>query len=258
MGEKTYAYYSLPAAEEAGLAGVSRLPVSMKVLLENLLRNEDGVSVSEDDLKAIAAWIDNKGAVEHEISFRPARVLMQDFTGVPAVVDLAAMRDAMAKLGGDPSKINPLNPVDLVIDHSVMVDYFGTRQGLRPRTSSSEYERNLERYRFLRWGSSAFNNFRVVPPGTGICHQVNLEYLAQTVWTRPRATTTVAYPGHRGRHRQPHHHGQRPVGAGLGRRRHRGGGGHARPADPDADPRGDRLPARPAPCRKARRPPTWC
>ena len=193
VGDKTYAYYSLQAAEEAGLSGVSRLPISMKVLLENLLRYEDGVSVGQDDLKAVAAWIDNKGAVEHEISFRPARVLMQDFTGVPAVVDLAAMRDAMTKLGANPEKINPLNPVDLVIDHSVMVDYFGTAKAFGSNVER-EYERNIERYNFLRWGSSAFNNFRVVPPGTGICHQVNLEYLAQTVWTNSDEGTEVAYP----------------------------------------------------------------
>ena len=193
VGGKTYAYYSLAAAEEAGLSGISRLPVSMKVLLENLLRNEDGKSVGPDDLSAIAAWIENKGQVQHEISFRPARVLMQDFTGVPAVVDLAAMRDAMTQLGGDPEKINPLNPVDLVIDHSVMVDYFGTNKSFGENVER-EYERNLERYRFLRWGSSAFNNFRVVPPGTGICHQVNLEYLAQTVWTNEDAGVTTAYP----------------------------------------------------------------
>jgi aconitate hydratase len=189
VGDKTYQYYSLRAAEAAGLTGVSRLPVSMKVLLENLLRNEDGDSVKEDDLKALAAWLDNRGKVEHEISFRPARVLMQDFTGVPAVVDLAAMRDAMTTLGADPEKINPLNPVDLVIDHSVMVDFFGTPKAFELNVAK-EYERNLERYNFLRWGSSAFNNFRVVPPGTGICHQVNLEYLAQTVWTNG----DLAYP----------------------------------------------------------------
>jgi aconitate hydratase len=189
VGEKTYQYYSLAAAEAAGLAGVSRLPVCMKVLLENLLRNEDGQSVGDKDLKAVAAWLDNKGKIEHEISFRPARVLMQDFTGVPAVVDLAAMRDAMTTLGADPEKINPLNPVDLVIDHSVMVDFFGTPQAFGENVAR-EYERNLERYNFLRWGSSAFNSFRVVPPGTGICHQVNLEYLAQTVWING----DVAYP----------------------------------------------------------------
>ena len=193
VGDNTYAYYSLAAAEEAGLTGISRLPISMKVLLENLLRNEDGMSVGRDDLQALAAWIENKGSVEHEISFRPARVLMQDFTGVPAVVDLAAMRDAMTKLGANPEKINPLNPVDLVIDHSVMVDFFGTSKAFGGNVER-EYERNMERYRFLRWGSSAFNNFRVVPPGTGICHQVNLEYLAQTVWTNDDEGMTVAYP----------------------------------------------------------------
>jgi aconitate hydratase len=193
VGRKKYAYYSLPAAEEAGLTGISRLPRSMKVLLENLLRNEDGVSVTEADLKAVAAWIENKGSVEHEIAFRPARVLMQDFTGVPAVVDLAAMRDAMGALGADPSRINPLNPVDLVIDHSVMVDHFGTAKAFEQNVER-EYERNIERYNFLRWGSSAFNNFRVVPPGTGICHQVNLENLAQTVWTADEGKKTVAYP----------------------------------------------------------------
>ena len=193
VGSKTYHYYSLPAAEEAGLAGVSRLPVSMKVLLENQLRFEDGVSVGDDDLKAVAAWLENRGRVEHEISFRPARVLMQDFTGVPAVVDLAAMRDALAKLGADPAKINPLAPVDLVIDHSVMVDHFGTAKAFGENVEK-EYERNLERYRFLRWGSSAFNNFRVVPPGTGICHQVNLEYLAQTVWSAEVDGELTAYP----------------------------------------------------------------
>jgi aconitate hydratase len=193
VGKKTYVYYSLRAAEAEGLKGVSRLPVSMKVLLENLLRYEDNVTVREADLKAVAAWIDNKGSVEHEISFRPARVLMQDFTGVPAVVDLAAMRDAMVKLGSDPEKINPLNPVDLVIDHSVMVDYFGAADSFAHNVER-EYERNLERYRFLRWGSSAFDGLRVVPPGTGICHQVNLEYLAQTVWTGTDGPDPCAYP----------------------------------------------------------------
>ncbi len=196
VGGTSYVYYSLSAAEDAGLKGVSRLPVSMKVLLENLLRNENGGDTTEGDLKAVAAWVDNKGSVEHEISFRPARVLMQDFTGVPAVVDLAAMRDAMNVLGADPTKINPLIPVDLVIDHSVMVDFFGTAKSYGENVDR-EYERNIERYRFLRWGSSAFNNFRVVPPGTGICHQVNLEYLAQTVWTASDAghpEHDVAYP----------------------------------------------------------------
>ncbi|HEY0052409.1 MAG TPA: aconitate hydratase AcnA, partial [Caulobacteraceae bacterium] len=193
VGRKKYVYYSLAAAEEAGLSGVSRLPRSMKVLLENLLRNEDGVSVTQADIQAMANWLENKGAVEHEIAFRPARVLMQDFTGVPAVVDLAAMRDAMTALGADATKINPLVPVDLVIDHSVMVDFFGGATSFG-KNVDREYERNMERYRFLRWGSSAFNNFRVVPPGTGICHQVNLENLAQTVWTGEEGKQTVAYP----------------------------------------------------------------
>ena len=173
IGRKKYAYYSLRAAEEAGLEGIRNLPVSMKVLLENLLRNEDGGTTSGSDFQAIAAWLENKGHVQHEISFRPARVLMQDFTGVPAVVDLAAMRDAMAHLGADPEKINPLSPVDLVIDHSVMVDNFGTAKSFEQNVDK-EYQRNVERYRFLRWGSKAFNNFRVVPPGTGFCHQVNM------------------------------------------------------------------------------------
>jgi aconitate hydratase len=196
VGGVPYVYYSLPAAEEAGLGAISRLPVSLKVLLENLLRNEDGTETTEADFKAMDAWVQNTGSEQHEIAFRPARVLMQDFTGVPAVVDLAAMRDAMSALNADPTKINPLIPVDLVIDHSVMVDYFGSKTSFEQNVDK-EYERNLERYRFLRWGSSAFNNFRVVPPGTGICHQVNLECLAQTVWTaedpgHPEAQ--VAYP----------------------------------------------------------------
>jgi len=193
VGDKSYTYYDLKAAEANGLKGISALPASLKVLLENLLRFEDGVSVSKEDITAIANWLSNKGSVEHEISFRPARVLMQDFTGVPAVVDLAAMRDAMVKLGADPAKINPLSPVDLVIDHSVMVDYFGHGDSAG-KNVDREYERNIERYNFLRWGSSAFNNFRVVPPGTGICHQVNLEYLAQTVWTNVADGGEVAYP----------------------------------------------------------------
>ncbi len=191
VGDKTYSFYSLRAAEEAGLP-VSRLPVSMKVLLENLLRNE-GPTVEADDIRALAAFVEHRGRVEHEIAFRPARVLMQDFTGVPAVVDLAAMRDAMHHLGADPAKINPLNPVDLVIDHSVMVDNFGAADS-EERNKDREYERNGERYRFLRWGSSAFDDFRVVPPGTGICHQVNLEYLAQTVWSQDEGEAALAYP----------------------------------------------------------------
>jgi aconitate hydratase len=192
VGGKTYEYFSLPDAEKNGLSGISRLQISLKVLLENLLRFEDGRSVTADDIRAVAEWLKAKTSTR-EIAYRPARVLMQDFTGVPAVVDLAAMRDAMRHLGGDPSRINPLVPVDLVIDHSVQVDYFGTADAFR-RNVEIEYERNKERYEFLRWGAGAFNNFRVVPPGTGICHQVNLEYLAQSVFTRDQGGKTQAFP----------------------------------------------------------------
>ena len=190
-GGKSYAYYSLKAAE-AELGDLSRLPFSLKVLLENLLRFEDDRSVNVEDIKAFADWLKN-GKTKREIAYRPARVLMQDFTGVPAVVDLAAMRDAMKSLGEDPEKINPLAPVDLVIDHSVMVDYFGGPNAFE-KNVDREYERNGERYKFLKWGQGAFDNFRVVPPGTGICHQVNLEYLAQTVWTADYKGETYAYP----------------------------------------------------------------
>ena len=183
VGTKSYRYFSLKAAEKNGLPDVSRLPYSLKVLLENLLRHEDGRTVKKEDIENFAKWLVEKGKTEREIAFRPARVLMQDFTGVPAVVDLAAMRDAMVALGGDPQKINPLVPVDLVIDHSVIVDQFGTPRAFKQNVDL-EYERNGERYRFLKWGQSSFDNFRVVPPGTGICHQVNLEYLGQTIWTK--------------------------------------------------------------------------
>ncbi|MBU0800471.1 MAG: aconitate hydratase AcnA, partial [Alphaproteobacteria bacterium] len=176
---KSYDYFSLKAAE-ATIGDISKLPFSLKVLLENLLRFEDDRTVSVDDIKAITQWLKDKTS-QREIAFRPARVLMQDFTGVPAVVDLAAMREAMSKLGGDAQRINPLAAVDLVIDHSVMVDEFGTPQAFQQNVEK-EFERNGERYEFLRWGQTAFKNFRVVPPGTGICHQVNVEYLAQTVW----------------------------------------------------------------------------
>ena len=185
-GQK-YTYYSLPAAYKS-LGDLSRLPYSLKVLLENLLRYEDEVSVSADDIKAFAQWLKDKNS-DREIAYRPARVLMQDFTGVPAVVDLAAMRDAMVSLGGDAEKINPLSPVDLVIDHSVMVDHYGSGKAFDDNVKL-EMERNKERYEFLKWGQNAFNNFRVVPPGTGICHQVNLENLAQAVWVQDG----VAYP----------------------------------------------------------------
>ncbi|MGV8841255.1 MAG: aconitate hydratase AcnA [Bauldia sp.] len=192
VGGKAFAYFSLAAAAENGLPGLAKLPYSLKVLAENLLRHEDERSVHADDIRALAAW---NGPIteEREIAFRPGRVLMQDFTGVPAVVDLAAMRDAMVALGGDPQRINPIVPVDLVIDHSVIVDHFGTPTAFKENVDL-EYERNGERYRFLRWGQSAFRNFRVVPPGTGICHQVNLEYLARTVWTAEVNGETVAYP----------------------------------------------------------------
>ena len=191
VGGKTYSYYSLEAAASE-LGDVSRLPYSMKVLLENLLRFEDGNSVTVDDIKAVGAWLKDKRS-DREIAYRPARVLLQDFTGVPAVVDLAAMREALTKLGGDPKKINPLSPVDLVIDHSVMVDSFGTADAFK-KNVEMEFERNGERYAFLRWGQSAFDNFRVVPPGTGICHQVNLENLSQVVWTKEEDGRTTAYP----------------------------------------------------------------
>ena len=200
VGGKTYAYFSLPTAERNGLKGISRLPFSMKVLLENLLRYEDGRSVSKDDIKAVAEWLKTKSS-EREIAFRPARVLLQDFTGVPSVVDLAAMRDAMKMLGGDPKKINPQVPVDLVIDHSVAVTFFGNNQAFK-KNVDEEYRQNQERYKFLKWAQRSFDNFRVVPPGTGICHQVNLEYLSRVVWSRKEkvkvdgkpATMEVAYP----------------------------------------------------------------
>ncbi|MGC1487825.1 MAG: aconitate hydratase AcnA [Albidovulum sp.] len=192
---KSIAYYSIPAAQAAGLGDFSKLPAALKVVLENMLRFEDGGrTVSVEDIKAFAEWGANGGQNPREIAYRPARVLMQDFTGVPAVVDLAAMRDGIKALGGDAQKINPLNPVDLVIDHSVMIDEFGTPRAFQMNVDR-EYERNMERYVFLKWGQNAFENFRVVPPGTGICHQVNLEYLAQTVWTdKDQNGEEVAYP----------------------------------------------------------------
>ena len=192
VGKRRYTYFSLKAAERAGIGEVSRLPFSLKVLLENLLRHEDGRSVRRADIEALGRWLKRRRS-SREIAYRPSRVLMQDFTGVPAVVDLAAMREAMQRMGGDAKRINPLSPVDLVIDHSVMVDRFGARRAFAENVAL-EYGRNGERYAFLRWGQSAFDNFRVVPPGTGICHQVNLEYLAQVVWTDRAGRDTVAYP----------------------------------------------------------------
>ncbi len=192
VGDKSYDYFSLPAAQAAGIGDVERLPMSLKVLLENLLRFEDGSTVRQADIRALGGWASSAG-ISEEIAFRPARVLMQDFTGVPAVADLAAMRSAVVAADGDPNVINPLSPVDLVIDHSVMVDKFGSDHAFQENVDL-EMSRNNERYRFLRWGQTAFDNFRVVPPGTGICHQVNLEYLAQTVWTNEQGGSTVAYP----------------------------------------------------------------
>ena len=188
---KTYQYFSLPAAAKT-IGDISRLPVSLKVLLENILRFENGSSYKVDDARAIAGWLPG-GHSDKEVPFRPARILMQDFTGVPAVVDLAAMRDGITRLGGDPAKVNPLIPVDLVIDHSVMVDV-SARPDALARNVEAEFERNGERYRFLRWGQEAFADFRVVPPGTGICHQVNLEYLGQCVWTATEGAETFVYP----------------------------------------------------------------
>src|SRR5215216_1616304 len=200
VGSKTYAYYSLPIAEKNGLKGISRLPFSMKVLLENLLRHEDGRTVTKEDIQGVAQWLKNRSS-DREIAFRPARVLMQDFTGVPAVVDLAAMRDAMRNLGGDPAKINTLVPVDLAIDHSVIVNFFGSNSAFK-KNIDEEYKQNEERYKFLKWAQVAFDNFRVVPPDTGICHQINLEYLSHTVFVGKEKETAsgkstsvdVAYP----------------------------------------------------------------
>src|SRR3990167_928979 len=187
-----YDYFSLPELEKAGMKGITSLPRSLKILLENLLRHEDDVSVNRDDIQAIGAWLKTKTS-DREISYRPARVLMQDFTGVPAVVDLGAMRDAIKKLGGNPELINPLSPVDLVIDHSIQVDAYASADAMQIN-SDMEMLRNNERYFFLRWGQKAFANFSVVPPDTGICHQVNLEYLAKTVWHDDKNGVKTAYP----------------------------------------------------------------
>src|SRR5437762_13234120 len=192
VGGRSCQFYSLPALEKAGFSAVARLPYSMKILLENLLRHEDGRFVKSADVETLARW-DLKSSAPKEISFAPARVLLQDFTGVPAVVDLAAMRDGIVRLGGDPGRVNPLQPVELVIDHSVQVDYFGQANAFQ-LNAELEFSRNKERYAFLRWGQDAFDNFRVVPPDTGIVHQVNLEYLARVVVADATAPGTVAYP----------------------------------------------------------------
>jgi len=189
---KNYAYFSLPALAQCGLGELARLPYSLKILLENLLRHEDNDTVTPADIHALKDWLKTKKS-EREIAYRPARVLMQDFTGVPAIVDLSAMRDAIKKMGGDPAQINPLSPVDLVIDHSIQVDAYATSQAIAINTQK-EMERNQERYSFLRWGQQAFENFQVVPPETGICHQVNLEFLAKTVWQHHKEGYDFAYP----------------------------------------------------------------
>ncbi|HEY5341838.1 MAG TPA: aconitase family protein, partial [Candidatus Aquilonibacter sp.] len=180
VGDRSYTYFRLDAVEKAGLTKLARLPYSIKILLENLLRFEDGRTVGKDDIEALARW-NSRGGSQREIAFRPARVLLQDFTGVPCVVDLAAMRDAMAAMGGDPEAINPLQPVELVIDHSVQVDHFGSNDA-PAKNAEIEFERNRERYAFLKWGQSALEGFRAVPPDTGIVHQVNIEYLARVVF----------------------------------------------------------------------------
>src|SRR4051812_21709529 len=192
VGGRTYQMFSLPALEAAGFPEVARLPFSLKILLENLLRHEDGRFVKATDIEALARW-DVRAGVQKEISFAPARVLLQDFTGVPAVVDLAAMRDGIARLGGDPHRVNPLQPVELVIDHSVQVDYFGRSDAFQ-LNAELEFARNRERYAFLRWGQDAFRNFRVVPPDTGIVHQVNIEYLARVGFPEPVDGQPRAYP----------------------------------------------------------------
>ncbi|MCC6382935.1 MAG: aconitate hydratase, partial [Dehalococcoidia bacterium] len=191
-GDRSYRYYRLEALTAAGLTNVQRLPFSLKILLENLLRYENGRGVTRDDVAALAAWRPNSGE-DREIAFTPARVLLQDFTGVPVVVDLASMRDAIRAMGGDPARINPLQPVDLVIDHSVQVDRFGSSEAFE-RNVEIEFARNQERYAFLRWGQQAFKNFRAVPPGTGIVHQVNLERLATVVRVGDLDGGTVAFP----------------------------------------------------------------
>ncbi len=232
VGDESYEIFRLDKVE-----GSARLPYSLKVLLENLLRTEDGANITADHIRALAGW-DPDAEPSQEIQFTPARVIMQDFTGVPCVVDLATMREAIADLGGDPAKINPLAPAELVIDHSVIADVFGAPDAFE-RNVELEYERNKERYQFLRWGQTAFDDFKVVPPGTGIVHQVNIEHLARAVMVRDGQ----ALPRHPGRHRLAHHDGQRPRRARLGRRRHRGRGRDARPAGLDAHPARRRLQA---------------
>ena len=233
VGSKEYEIFRLKALDEKGIS-TRHLPYSLRILLENLLRTEDGRNVTADDIKALAAW-NSKSKPDKEIAFTPSRVLLQDFTGVPAVVDLAAMRDAMKRLAGDPTLINPLQPAELVIDHSVQVDEFGTPQSFQ-LNADLEFIRNKERYAFLRWGQTAFRNLAIVPPDTGIVHQVNLEYLARVVFVQESERQAHGLSRHSGRHRFAHHHDQRPGRAGLGRRRDRSRGRHAGTAGLHADP----------------------
>src|SRR5213082_3437485 len=191
VGAQTFDIHRLELLEKQGVADLAKLPFSLRILLENLLRCEDGRFVHAEDIRALASW--RPGASEKEIAFMPARVLLQDFTGVPAIVDLATMREAVKRMGGNPSRINPLFPAELVIDHSVQVDKFGDANAFG-LNAEMEFQRNIERYVFLRWGQTAFKNFRVVPPGTGICHQVNLEYLGKTVFVNEENGEKIAYP----------------------------------------------------------------
>ena len=237
---QSYDIFRLDLLEKAGFTNISRLPVSLKVLLENLLRQEDNHHVNKRDIEALANW-NPTAKQEKEIAFMPARVLMQDLTGVPAVVDLAAMREAMKRLGGDPKKINPLAPVDLVIDHSVQVDYFGSADAVH-KNAKIEFERNVERYNFLRWGQTSFANFRLIPPDVGICHQVNLEYLAPVVF-RAKRRCELRVSRYRGRHGFAYAHDQWPRRCRLGRRRHRSGSCAVGTADHHADSRSHRLQA---------------
>ncbi len=234
--DRTYEIYDLAALPAQKLA---RLPFSLKILLENLLRFEDGVNVTRADIEALLDW-DPQAQPSHEISFTPARVILQDFTGVPCVVDLAAMREAIVKLGGQAEQVNPLAPVELVIDHSVQVDEYGSSRALAANTAI-EFARNGERYAFLRWGQKAFRNFQVVPPNTGIVHQVNLEFLGRVVFDRAVKDAASGLPGHTRRHRLAHDDDQRARRPRVGRRRHRGRGSDARTADHHAHPAGRGL-----------------
>ncbi len=246
VGKKDYSIYRLDALEKAGLTKLNRLPFSIRIMLEAALRQCNDREITQQDVKNIAGWTPSPsaepGGSRPGIPFLPARVIMQDFTGVPAVVDLAAMRVAVARLGGDPKKINPLVPVDLVIDHSVQVDFFANPDALK-RNEEMEFQRNRERYEFLKWGQKAFDNFRVVPPATGIVHQVNLEYLAQVVLSKKEGlgASEVLLPRYADRHRLAHHDDQRPGGGRLGGGGHRSGSRHARAADGHAASRRGRL-----------------